>query len=112
LILLLWERIESSVTSRPCNGTSNQRRYSQIGDQRAKLIAHEAFVDGELGAPQSFLPEMHCLYFKPEYSEFSARSYSALQPEDRRARSGQLAAQPNYSASAIAPAERAHRLHN
>jgi len=32
-------------------------RSSQITDERAKLILYAAFVDGELEAPRSLLPE-------------------------------------------------------
>jgi hypothetical protein len=55
-----------------------QWRGSQISDERAKLILYEAFVDGELEAPRSLLPEVHRLYFEPEYPEFSARTMWSL----------------------------------
>ena len=55
-----------------------QWRNSQISDESAKLILYEAFVDGELEAPRSLLPEVHRLYFEPEYPEFSARSMWSL----------------------------------
>ena len=53
-------------------------RGSQISDERAKLILYEAFVDGELEAPRSPLPEVHRLYFEPEYPEFSPRTMWSL----------------------------------
>ena len=53
-------------------------RSSQISDDRAKLILYSAFVDGELEAPRSLLPEVHRLYFEPEYSEFSSRTMWSL----------------------------------
>jgi len=55
-----------------------QWRSSQITDERAKLILYEAFVDGELEAPRSLLPEVHRLYFEPEYPEFSPRTMWSL----------------------------------
>ena len=55
-----------------------QWRSSQITDERAKLILYEAFVDDELEAPRSLLPEVHRLYFEPEYPEFSARTMWSL----------------------------------
>jgi len=33
-----------------------------------------AFVNGKLDAPKSLLPEVHRLYFEPEYPEFSPRT--------------------------------------
>lgn len=58
----------------PMQRQVEQWRSSQITDERAKLILYEAFVDGELEAPRSLLPEGHRLYFEPEYPEFSART--------------------------------------
>ena len=55
-----------------------QWRSSQISDERAKLTLYAAFVDGELEAPRSLLPEVHRLYFEPEYPEFSARTMWSL----------------------------------
>lgn len=34
-------------------------RQTQITDDRAKLILYEAFVEGELEAPRSLLPQIH-----------------------------------------------------
>jgi hypothetical protein len=48
--------------------------YTQITDDTAKLILYSAFVDGKLEAPRSLLPEVHRLYFEPQYPEFSART--------------------------------------
>ena len=39
---------------------------------------YSAFIDGKLEAPRSQLPEVHRLYFEPEYSEFSARTMWSL----------------------------------
>lgn len=53
-------------------------RQTQINDDRAKLILYEAFVEGELEAPRSLLPEVHRLYFNPQYPEFAARTMWSL----------------------------------
>ena len=47
-------------------------RQTQITDAQAKLIFYSAFVDGKLDAPKSLLPDVHRLYFEPEYPEFLA----------------------------------------
>jgi hypothetical protein len=49
-------------------------REAQITDERAKLIPYAAFIDGKLEAPRTLLPEVHRLYFQPEYEEFSPRT--------------------------------------
>lgn len=41
-------------------------RQTQITDAHAKLIFYSAFVDANLDAPKSLLPEVHRLYFEPE----------------------------------------------
>jgi hypothetical protein len=53
-------------------------RQTQITDAQAKLIFYSAFVDGKLDAPKSLLPEVHQLYFEPEYPEFSPRTMWSL----------------------------------
>jgi hypothetical protein len=53
-------------------------RQTQITDERAKLILYEAFVDGELEAPRSLLPDVHRLYFEPQHEEFAARTMWSL----------------------------------
>ena len=53
-------------------------RKTQITDGTAKLIFYTAFVDGKLEAPRSLLPEVHTLYFEPQYPEFSARTMWSL----------------------------------
>src|SRR6266567_1933349 len=53
-------------------------RQAQITDERAKLILYSAFVDRELEAPRSLLPDVHRLYFLPEYPEFSPRTMWSL----------------------------------
>jgi hypothetical protein len=53
-------------------------RKTQITDERAKLVFYSAFIDGKLEAPRSLLPEVHRLYFEPEYPESSARTMWSL----------------------------------
>jgi len=53
-------------------------RQTQISDAQAKLIVYSAFVDGKLDAPKSLLPDVHRLYFEPEYPEFSPRTMWSL----------------------------------
>jgi hypothetical protein len=53
-------------------------RQAQLADAQAKLIFYSAFVDGKLDAPKSLLPEVHRLYFEPQYAEFSPRSMWSL----------------------------------
>ena len=53
-------------------------RQTQITDAQAKLILYSAFVEGRLDAPKSLLPEVHRLYFDPQYEEFSARTMWSL----------------------------------
>jgi hypothetical protein len=53
-------------------------RQMQISDAQAKLILYSAFVEGRLDAPKSLLPEVHRLYFDPQYEEFSARTMWSL----------------------------------
>ncbi|MBZ5506020.1 MAG: hypothetical protein LAO78_11085 [Acidobacteriia bacterium] len=50
----------------------------QITDDTARLILYSAFVDGKLAAPRSLLPEVHRLYFEPQYEEFSPRTMWSL----------------------------------
>ena len=54
---------------------------TQVTDERAKLIFYNAFIDGALDAPRSLLPEVHRLYFEPEFPEFSARTMWSLSNE-------------------------------
>lgn len=53
-------------------------RQTQITDAQAKLILYSAFVEGELDAPRSLLPEVHHMYFEPQYPEFSPRTMWSL----------------------------------
>jgi hypothetical protein len=62
----------------PMQRQVEQWRQVKITDERAKLIFYVAFVDGNLEAPRSLLPEVHRLYFEPQYPEFSARTMWSL----------------------------------
>jgi hypothetical protein len=62
----------------PMQRQVEQWRQAQITDERAKLIFYAAFVDGKLDAPRSLLPEVHRLYFEPQYEEFSGRTMWSL----------------------------------
>lgn len=53
-------------------------RKTQITDDTAKLIFYSAFIDGKLEAPRTLLPEVHRLYFEPQYPEFAARTMWSL----------------------------------
>jgi hypothetical protein len=53
-------------------------RKTQITDETAKLIFYSPFIDGKLEAPRSLLPEVHRLYFEPQYPEFAARTMWSL----------------------------------
>src|SRR5262249_39546033 len=53
-------------------------RKTQITDDTARLIFYSAFIDGKLEAPRSLLPEVHRLYFEPQYKEFAARTMWSL----------------------------------
>jgi Domain of unknown function (DUF932) len=53
-------------------------RQTQITDAQAKLILYSAFVEGELDAPKSLLPDAHHMYFEPQYPEFSPRTMWSL----------------------------------
>jgi hypothetical protein len=53
-------------------------RQTQITDAQTKLIFYSAFVDGNLDAPRSLLPDVHRLYFEPEYPDFSPRTMWSL----------------------------------
>jgi hypothetical protein len=52
----------------------------RITDEPAKLIFYYGFIDGALDAPRSLQPEVHRLYFEPEYPEFSAWTMWSLSP--------------------------------
>lgn len=62
----------------PMQRQVESRRQTQITDDRAKMILYAAFVEGELEAPRSLLPQVHQLYFNPQYPEFAARTMWSL----------------------------------
>jgi hypothetical protein len=70
--------IASSGTLSRCSAKSNRGGRPRITDAQAKLLFYSAFVDGKLEAPRSLLPEVHRLYFEPEYPEFSPRTMWSL----------------------------------
>jgi hypothetical protein len=75
----IWPRIRAQQSSiEPCQRQVETWRRTQITDETAKLIFYTAFIDGKLEAPRSLLPEVHRLYFWPEYPEFSARTMLSL----------------------------------
>jgi hypothetical protein len=53
-------------------------RQTQISDAQAKLIFYSAFVDGKLDAPKSLLPEVHRVYFEPQYPGVLATNHVEL----------------------------------
>ena len=53
-------------------------RKTQVTDDQATLIFYSALIDGKSEAPRSLLPNVHQLYFEPEYPEFSARTMWSL----------------------------------
>jgi hypothetical protein len=53
-------------------------RKTQITDETAKLIFYSAFIDAKLEPPRSLLPEVHRLYFEPQYSELAAPTMWSL----------------------------------
>jgi hypothetical protein len=70
------DRIQRSFE--PMRRQVEEWRQAQITDERAKLILYAAFVDGKLEAPRTLLPQVHRLYFQPEYEEFSPRTMWSL----------------------------------
>jgi hypothetical protein len=53
-------------------------RKTQITDDTARLIFYSAFIDDKLEAPRTLLPEVHRLYFEPQYPEYAARTMWSL----------------------------------
>jgi hypothetical protein len=62
----------------PMQRQDERWRQTQISDAQAKLVFYSAFVDGKLEAPRSLLPEVHRLYFEPQYEEFAPRTMWSL----------------------------------
>jgi hypothetical protein len=53
-------------------------RQTKMTDEQAKLIFYAAFVEGKLEAPKTLLPDVHRLYFEPQYPGFAARTMWSL----------------------------------
>jgi hypothetical protein len=53
-------------------------RQAQISDERAKLVFYSAFIDGKLERRELCWPEVHRLYFEPQYEELSASTMWSL----------------------------------
>lgn len=70
------ERIQRNFE--PMQRQVERWRQTQLTDSHAKLIFYSAFVDGKLEAPRSLLPDVHRLYFEPEYPEFCAPTMWSL----------------------------------
>ena len=79
LIDTLWvgvDRIQRNFE--PMQRQVESWRQTQITNVQAKPIFYSAFVDGKLDAPKSLLPEVHRMYFEPQYPEFSPRTMWSL----------------------------------
>jgi hypothetical protein len=70
------DRIQSNFE--PMQRQVEHWRQAQITDTTARLIFYSAFIDGKLEAPRSLLPDVHRLYFEPQYPEFAARTMWSL----------------------------------
>jgi hypothetical protein len=51
---------------------------SELTDFTAKVVIHEAFVEGRLEAPKHLARTVHDLYFEPKYEEFQPRTIWSL----------------------------------
>ena len=51
---------------------------SELTDVTAKVVIHEAFVEGRLEAPKHLARAVHDLYFEPKYEEFRSRAIWSL----------------------------------
>jgi hypothetical protein len=51
---------------------------SELTDVTAKVVIHEAFVEGRLEAPKHLARTVHDLYFEPKYEEFRPRTIWSL----------------------------------
>ena len=50
----------------------------ELTDVTAKVVIHEAFVEGKLEAPSHLARTVHDLYFEPKYQEFRSRNFWSL----------------------------------
>lgn len=71
-----------STSANPAAKSASPPAKPAASFKRIMLSALEPFspfcFDGELEAPRSLLPEVHRLYFEPQYPEFSARTMWSL----------------------------------
>jgi hypothetical protein len=51
---------------------------SRLGNEEAKLVIYQAFVEGELEAPKHLAWRVHDLYFNPQFEEFTPRTQWSL----------------------------------
>lgn len=51
---------------------------TSVGDNDARLIIYEAFVEGKLKLPTQLIPHVHKAYFKPEHEEFKGKTLWSL----------------------------------
>ena len=51
---------------------------SELSDVTAKVVIHEAFVEGELEVPKHLACTVHDLYFEPKYEAFRSRTIWSL----------------------------------
>jgi hypothetical protein len=51
---------------------------SELSDVTAKVVIHEAFVEGRLEGPEHLARTVHDLYFDPKYEEFRSRTIWSL----------------------------------
>jgi hypothetical protein len=51
---------------------------SELTDVTAKVVIHEAFVEGKLEAPKHFARTVHDRYLEPQYEEFRPRTIWSL----------------------------------
>jgi hypothetical protein len=51
---------------------------SELTNVTAKVVIHEAFVEGKLEAPKHLARTVHDLYFEPSYEDFRARTIWSL----------------------------------
>lgn len=54
----------------PLKAQVHKWQQEYLRNEEAKLIIYAAFIEGKLKAPNSLMPLVHKLYFKPEYEEF------------------------------------------
>lgn len=53
-------------------------RNYELPDANAKAVIYDAFVAGRLDVPKRLAPDVHRLYFEPQYDEFKPRTFYSL----------------------------------